>query len=346
MSILARNVSLPVFMCVEKNASRKVGALLQEKNLKFARTLIVTGKQPLHRMALEVAGCLKGQAAILTVERSTTKEVEAAERKIDASGAELVIGLGGGVALDVAKYAASEKGVSFISMPTAVSNDGIASPVAVISVDGKSRSLKAHMPVAVVADLSIIAKSPARNTRSGVGDLVSNLSACEDWRLAYRRKKDQIDDFAETISRSSAMRLLAVEKRDITDMNFLKILIEGLIMSGIAMGIQGSSRPSSGAEHMISHAMDRLFRLTSTHGEQAGLATLFTLSLHGTDIDEIRRLYRSLRMVREPEDIGLSKKEFLKAVKLAPSMRPGRYSILNEASPKKIEQGYEQAYDA
>jgi len=345
MSILARNVLLPVFMCVEKNASRKVGSLLQEKNLKFTRALIVTGKNTLARIARKVAGHLPGQAVILTVEESTEKEVETAVRKIDAFGAEVVIGLGGGVALDVAKCAASEKGVSFISMPTAVSNDGIASPVAVISSGGRTRSLNTHMPVAVVADLSIISKSPARNTRSGVGDLISNLSACADWRLAYRRKKDQIDDFAETISRSSAMRLLTAEKRDITDMNFLKILIEGLIMSGIAMGIQGSSRPSSGAEHMISHAMDRLFHLSSTHGEQAGLATLFTLSLHGSDIDEIRRLYRSLRMVREPADIGLTKKAFMKAVKLAPSTRPGRYSILNEATPKKIDRAYEKAYN-
>jgi glycerol-1-phosphate dehydrogenase [NAD(P)+] len=346
MSILARNVLLPVFMCVEKNASRKVGALLQEKNLKFSRALIVTGKKALHKIALSAAGHLPGRSAILTVEKSTAKEVEAAAKRIDAFGAEVVIGIGGGVALDVAKCAASEKGVSFVSMPTAVSNDGIASPIAVISSGNRTRSLNTHMPVAVVADLSIIAKSPARNTRSGVGDLISNLSACADWRLAYGRKKDQIDDFAETISRSSAMRLLSAEKRDIHDMNFLKILIEGLIMSGIAMGIHGSSRPSSGAEHMISHALDRLFRLTSTHGEQAGLATLFTLSLHRMDISGIRQLYRSLKMVKQPEDIGISKKEFLKAVRIAPNMRPGRYSILDESTPEKIAQAYEKAYES
>jgi glycerol-1-phosphate dehydrogenase [NAD(P)+] len=115
-------------------------------------------------------------------------------------------------------------------------------------------------------------------------------------------------------------------------------------MSGIAMGIQGTSRPSSGAEHMISHAMDRLFKGNSTHGEQAGVATLFTLSLHKTDLAEIKKLYRILHMASSPDDLGLSRNDFLKAVKLAPSMRLGRYSILDETTPKKIEAAYEEAF--
>jgi glycerol-1-phosphate dehydrogenase [NAD(P)+] len=344
MSILARNVPLPVFMCVEKNASRKIGSLLLEKNLRFKRSLIVTGRDPLHTIARSVAGHIPGQRAFAQVRESTVREVEAVERKIESYGAEVVIGVGGGVALDVAKCAAAEKGVGFISVPTAVSNDGIASPIAVIGYGGRTRSLSAHMPVAVVADLSIIRKSPVRNTRSGAGDLISNLSACADWRLAHRRKKEQIDDFAETISRSSALRLLSMEKKKVTDTGFLKVLIEGLIMSGIAMGIYGSSRPSSGAEHMISHAIDRLGRGSATHGEQAGVATLFTLALHRTDLSPLKGLYRSLGMVMTPEDIGLSKKVFLQSVKRAPSMRPGRYSILNEAKPEQIEAAYREAY--
>lgn len=331
-------------MCVEKDARKKVAALLREKNLRFNHALIVTGRK-LRPIAEETARYLPGRHTLMMVEDSTIRSVEQVQTRIETFSAEVVIGIGGGVALDVAKCAASEKGVSFISMPTAVSNDGIASPIAVINFNGKTRSLNTHMPAAVVADLSVIRKSPIRNTLSGAGDLISNLSACADWRLAYRRKKDQFDEFAETISRSSALRLLAVEKPDVKDPEFLKVLIEGLIMSGIAMGIYGSSRPSSGSEHMISHALDRLFKKTSTHGEQAGVAALFTLSLHGEPIQEIKALYRALGMAKRPEEIGLAKSDFMKAVKHAPSMRPGRYSILDETTPKKIEAAYQLAFE-
>ena len=345
MPILARNILLPVFMCVEKNASRKIDSLLKEKKLLFQRSLFVTGGKRPYTITKSIAKGMRAEKTIIRVENSNAHAVESVKHRIDSFKADVVIGVGGGVALDVAKYAASLKGVSFISLPTAISNDGISSPIAVIDFNGHTKSLNTHMPIAVVADLSIIRESPIRNTKSGVGDLISNLSACADWRLSHRRKKDSIDDFAETISRSSALRLLSAEKPDINDIGFLKIIIEGLIMSGIAMGIYGSSRPSSGAEHMISHAIDRLSLGKSTHGEQAGVATLFTLALHKTNISDIKRLYKSLSMAENPADLGLSKKDFLKAVKNAPSMRPGRYSILNEVKQKRIEEAYKEAFE-
>lgn len=345
MPILSRDVSLPLFMCVEAGASIRLPALFREHNLAFSRPLLVTGGPQVREKAGSIAAALGTASEIASVRQSTAEEVEGLKERIEAFAPDIVIGVGGGVVLDVAKYASSERAVGFISVPTTVSNDGIASPISVIRFDGRTKSISTHMPVAVVADLDLVQSAPPQTIRSGIGDLASNLSACADWRLAYRRGKETLDEFTETISRNSAMRLMEAPRGALTDTAFLKVLIEGLIMSGIAMGICGTSRPSSGAEHMVSHAMDHFLDKNNSHGAQAGVATLFTLRLHQQDIGPVRALFRDFSMPMTPADLSVTKEEFLFAVSKAPLTRPGRYSILNEATRAQIEQAYHEAFE-
>jgi glycerol-1-phosphate dehydrogenase [NAD(P)+] len=332
-------------MCIAAGASLRLPALLSDHKMKFARPLLVTGGALLREKASRIAASLPGDPVMVSVEKSTFEETERLKEKMDDAGPDIVIGVGGGVVLDVAKYASSEKAIGFISLPTAVSNDGIASPVSVIRVGGKAKSIPTHMPMAVVADLDLIRTAPASTIRSGIGDLVSNLSACADWRLAYHKGKEGLDEFTETISRNSALRILSAPRASLTDADFLKVLIEGLIMSGIAMGIYGNSRPSSGSEHMISHAIDHFLNKENSHGAQVGVATLFTLGLHQMDRVPLRSLFREFSMPLRPEDLNLTRKEFLFAVSKAPLMRPGRYSILNETTRAQVEKAYHEAFE-
>jgi glycerol-1-phosphate dehydrogenase [NAD(P)+] len=111
---------------------------------------------------------------------------------------------------------------------------------------------------------------------------------------------------------------------------FLTVLAEALILSGMSMVIAGSSRPSSGGDHEILHAVDQLFPGISNHGELAGVGAAFCFYLR----EDERRLSRVTDCLRRhdlpvtPADIGLTVGQFTAAVQLAPSTRPGRYTIL------------------
>jgi glycerol-1-phosphate dehydrogenase [NAD(P)+] len=107
-------------------------------------------------------------------------------------------------------------------------------------------------------------------------------------------------------------------------------LAEALVLSGLAMATAGSSRPCSGSDHEILHAIDHLFPGTAHHGELAGAASLFTSFLRG-DEDLTRAIDVCLTrhgLPRTPADLGLTDAQFAEAVVHAPATRPDRYTVL------------------
>ncbi|MCE2928646.1 MAG: iron-containing alcohol dehydrogenase [Candidatus Caenarcaniphilales bacterium] len=264
--------------------------------------------------------------------------------------------IGGGKILDKAKYFAAQNKINFISIPTLISHDGICSPVAVI--DGKS--LGAVMPSALFVPLYIIRSSPIKQLHAGVGDLISNFSAIEDWKLAAKYKQSQIDDFAMMLSRRAVMNVVQMlDQSDLEvwqDISFIKSLVESLVLSGIAMSITGNSRPCSGAEHLISHAIDAKYGAgkIAMHGIQVMVATLYLEALRGDNFDYIDHLYLDTKDFCHPErsegsfSIKYSKLKTVLAkhnlpisfedlkiqgiediISKAPLMRPDRFTILN-----------------
>ena len=243
-----------------------------------------------------------------------------------------MVGIGGGRTLDVAKYAASLSGLPVVAVATSLAHDGIASPVASLEDDeaGRKASYGVQMPIAVVVDLDYVRRSEPAMRRSGIGDAISNLSAIADWRLAERERGEAVDGVAVTFARVAATSI--VHREDgIEDDAFLIALAEALVLSGLAMATAGSSRPCSGGDHEILHAIDVLFPGTANHGELAGAASLFTSYLRGDD--GLTRGHRRVPAPARPAahagrpraDATSSSSE---AVVRAPDTRPDRFTIL------------------
>lgn len=313
-------IELPLFLEIGKGALKHLPEILKRNKVSFKKPLVLCDDTTYDIAGREVHKVLKG-AEGMRVLNSSTEFVEASRAIIKSRSIDIVFGVGGGKVIDVGKYASGLEDVSFVSIPTAPSNDGIASPVAVI--DGKSIGTK--MPIGLIADLDIISKAPLRNIRAGVGDLLANLSAVEDWRLARDEKGEKFDDFTALLSESAALLVLESEKPDLQSYQFLKKLVYGLVLSGIAMYLAGSSRPCSGGEHEISHAIDELYGGKALHGEQVALGTIFTLHLQNNMYSKIVKNFFSQCGL----DSGwITREEFVKAIHYAPNTRKERYTIL------------------
>ncbi|EKP94177.1 iron-containing alcohol dehydrogenase [Thermaerobacter subterraneus] len=267
--------------------------------------------------------------------QAESARLAAAVREVAADG---LVAIGGGSVLDTGKHVAAQLDLPLVAVPTQISHDGIVSPVAVLrGDDNRKHSLAAAMPAAVIAPLHWIGQAPRAMVLAGIGDLLSNLSAVEDWRLAADRGRDQFDDFSAFLARHAARSVLRVlaAGQAIDDPAFVVELLEGLMLSGLAMAIAGTSRPCSGSEHLVSHAIDYLLGGVAAHGLQVAAATAPMLRLQGQDelAREVEAVYRRLGIPGNLAALGLDQEAIARVVAQAPAMRPGRFTVLDVVEP-------------
>ncbi|PKK86460.1 MAG: NAD(P)-dependent glycerol-1-phosphate dehydrogenase [Thermoplasmata archaeon HGW-Thermoplasmata-1] len=262
---------------------------------------------------------------------ATMKEVKRVVDHAKKVGSEFFIGVGGGSIIDVAKLAAYKFGVSFVSVPTNAAHDGVASPRASIKEEVGSVSISANAPLSILADTAVISKAPYRSLASGCADAISNLTAVMDWDLARRLRNEEFSSFAAVLSKTAAMLILdnaEYIKPGIEESSWT--VIKSLIVSGVAMSVAGSSRPASGAEHMISHMLDRLSPGTAMHGEQCGVSSMLTMYLHGGDWKMIRNALKLIGAPTTAKELGMPRAKFIEALVHAHELRPDRYTILGD----------------
>ena len=282
MPLLTRMVGTPLTIDIGPGTVAGLAPLLADRRISSGgHVAVVVGPG----LGEEIAASLRPQlsnAEIWSTEAGGVEAATALARRLREGFYDALVGIGGGRTLDVAKYAASLTGLPMVAVATSLAHDGIASPVASLEDDGRKGSYGVQMPIAVVVDLDYVRRSEPAMRRGGIGDVISNLSAIADWRLAERERGEAVDGVAVTFARTAATSI--VHRDDgIDDDEFLIALAEALVLSGLAMATAGSTRPCSGGDHEILHAIDHLFPGTADHGELAGAATLFTAFLRGDD---------------------------------------------------------------
>jgi len=332
MSAILRTIQIPLFIKIEAGCLRNMRKILDEQYLHFAKPLIISEPHILELGGNDVVSSFDQPATVLMTENSIAEGKRIAQ-EIRNKGNDLVISIGGGRVLDLGKYVATRAQVNYISIPTTPSNDAICSPVAVLKNDeGVTESLTVNMPVGILVDPTLLINAPEENIRAGVGDLLSKFSALADWKLAYAHGKDRMDDFAASIALSGAQLMRESfngKTVNLRDQHFLEKLVNGLILAGIAMNIAGSSRPCSGAEHKISHAIDALYPHTALHGIQVAFGTLFAMFLREEDITPFIAPFRAVGLPLSHHEFGLTDDQLAQALLMAPSTRD-RYTILEQ----------------
>lgn len=289
---------------------------------------VVLGPGLRERIQDELSASMGGAATLMSPHVGTLEGAEALAQSLINGGYRTVVGVGGGRTLDTAKLAGARAGVPMVAVATNLAHDGLASPVAVLEHKGRRESFAAVAPVAIIVDLDFVRTAPDRMVRVGVGDVISNIAAVADWELARDVLSEEYNGLAAMLARTAAESI--VHRTDIRTDDFFVALAEALVVSGFAMLVAGSSRPCSGSDHEISHAIDQLYPRTAAHGEQVGVATVFSLVLRNDLVraDQVQRCLKAHGLPSLPQDLGLSDSEFAAAVIRAPSTRPDRFTIL------------------
>lgn len=303
------------------------------KDLRFeGNVLVVTGPNTLKIGADKVIESLEKEdfsVELSKINKATYETIEELEDKlIDTS---LIVGVGGGKVIDIAKMAATNARIYFVSVPTAASHDGIASPLASIKNNNDSVSLTAQAPIGVIADTNIIRNAPFRLLASGCADIVSNYTAIKDWQLANRLQNDSYSESAANLSLMTAKLIMKSSKSIIKGLEeSARLVVKSLFSSGMAISIAGSSRPASGSEHKFSHALDKITRKSALHGEQCGVGTIMMMNLHGGNWKFIKNALKDMKAPTNAYDLCIDPDDIIEALTLAHTIRPERYTILGD----------------
>ncbi len=241
-----------------------------------------------------------------------------------------IIAIGGGSLIDYGKYIAYSRRVPFISFPTSASNDGFASSNCSLIVNNKKTTVPAKVPYGIIVDLDIIQQAPAKFILAGVGDLMSNITALYDWSFEEKNNASAVNHFAAMLSKKAVNSFIRTPMEDIKHPIFLKELVSSLTMGGIATVISGNSSPISGSEHLISHALDKIVEVPAMHGVQVGMATYIMANVQQHRAERMNKVFTRTGFFDYVRTVGLRKKDFQKAVDLAPEMKPNRYTFLHE----------------
>jgi len=328
-------MQLPREVVVGKNTLDFIGDIC--KRLGFSESvLIVMGPKTREIAGQRVTDLLQDDGVDVScyvASSSSLDDIKRVEENIGEVKPEVVLGIGGGTKIDVAKLSSANKGVPFMSVPTVASHDGIASPLVSLKGLDKPYSVMAQSPMAIVADTEVIIRSSHCFTASGCGDVVAKLTAVRDWKLAHEVKNEYYGEYAASLALMSA-RLVQKNAGLIKPggEEGLRVLLEALVSCGVAMSIAGSSRPCSGSEHLFSHALDLVAPKPAMHGEQCGVGTVMMARLHNINWRRIRETLRAVGAPTTAAELGVEPAHVVEALEKACVIRPDRYTILDERS--------------
>ncbi len=331
------SVGLPSFVRIKPGALDRIGIYAQRHHhhtvtlivsAGIPKEIISTARQSLDENKIQIRSEIEADRASFETATTLFTELHPESRAI--------FGLGGGKALDVAKYVAFLARKPYYAVPTSLSNDGFCSPQSSLTVNQKRRSLPAALPFGVVVDTTVCGRAPRALWWSGVGDLVAKITAIRDWKLAYHDRGEPVNDLAALLSDASVFQFIA---NPTADDEGIRLLGTALMLNGIAMAISGSSRPASGAEHLISHALDARSSRPRLHGLQVGVASYLVSNLQHQGTARIARLFEQTQFWDAIRAEPFFKEEWLDAIRVGPAMNPSRYTILStrDCTPEAAE---------
>lgn len=326
-----QQILIPNFVKVGSGALPYLGKLLYEHKLKTVVIFYGSGMQAILNTTIRHSLASFGIELLQDMELDDTNiETITSLAFSIPNEAQAVLGIGGGKAIDSAKYAAFLRRMPFICVPTSSSSDGFSSSSASLLVGGRRTSVPAKIAYGILVDIDVIKNAPEKFIYSGIGDLLSKITAVYDWVFEYDHGVGELNDFAMMIAKKAVNSFVRTPFNSIKDDVFLKELVDSLAMSGIANEMAGSSIPSSGSEHLISHALDKISPAPQLHGIQVGIATYLMSKVQDHRYKRIDQVFTDTGFWEYVKTLSIPSSLFAEAIDVAPSIKPYRHTYLHE----------------
>ncbi|MCM1567984.1 MAG: iron-containing alcohol dehydrogenase family protein [Roseburia sp.] len=326
-----RQIAIPAILKVQGNTLSYIGDFLAEKNI--TKVVIYFGNGLIELFGDKVLGSMeKARVEVLSYEELDTVKIDDIMTMAFAlpNKTQAVIGIGGGKVIDAAKYMCYLRKLSFISVPTSASSDGFCSSTASLIVNERRSSVPAALAYGIIVDTDAIMSAPEKFIYSGIGDMVAKITAIYDWQFEACNGASVLNDTAVMLAKNAVNSFVRIPLENISRDVFIRELVNGLTVSGLANEIAGGSAPTSGSEHLISHALDKSLPNPQLHGIQVGIATYIMALTQDHRYERIRNFFTETGFFEYCRTLDLKKEDYINAVDMAPSVKPFRHVYLHE----------------
>ncbi|MFN0114234.1 MAG: iron-containing alcohol dehydrogenase [Paracoccaceae bacterium] len=222
------------------------------------------------------------------------------------------IGLGGGQAIDAAKYFAWRHNRKLHQFPTSLSVDAMYGQRAGVRDDKIVRYVGWAIPECVYFDYDILAAAPKHINRAGIGDVFCFFTGVWDWEYAHRGGKAEAkwpyDAGLSAHSLKLAEAALAGRDgiRDLTPEG-IGLVVEAFKWGGASFhGTGWCPRHIEGAEHFIFYALEARTGVKFLHGQAVCLGLIAGAMMHGRRAGELRAAVRDIGVDIRPESMGIT----------------------------------------
>jgi glycerol-1-phosphate dehydrogenase [NAD(P)+] len=262
----------------------------------------------------------------LSVTRTERKYVEGLASK--HSGFDVVVGIGGGVAVDVAKFIGAKNGARVIAFPTIISTDCIFTSSTAVREEGTVKYIPSKKPDELIVDYDLLLEAPYRLNVCGWGDILSIHTALWDWKLSAKETGEKYDEEVAEQARNILSKVCRVDSKE-----GLATLIECLRCEvELCVGF-GNSRPEEGSEHLFVYSLENYLEQSHPHGELVALGIYEMSRLQNNGVGKICRVMDELELPYETEDTGIPAPTVKKVIEELPAyVRKHKffYSVVNK----------------
>lgn len=283
----SHNVSIEKVI-IENGAIGQISQVLQ--GFGYKKVFIMADANTYRAAGRAVEESLQGRFPYETLVYSGKDELVPDERAVGeffirfTPDADVIVAVGTGVINDLAKFASYKMGLPYIIVATAPSMDGYASDGAALIVDNVKVSYPSQNAKAIIGDVDVLKHAPMKMIAAGLGDMLGKYSALRDWKLGAIIEDEYYCNVVVAMVEKSVERCIdSMEGLCRREDAAIKNLMEGLVLTGIAMSFAGTSRPASGSEHHLSHFWEMMFLLEGKkavlHGTKVGIASVIISKL-------------------------------------------------------------------
>ncbi len=231
----------------------------------------------------------------------------------DVCEGEVVYGVGGGLAIDTAKYVAAANELPLIAIPTILSTDAFLTDATGVRENGCVQYLRTKTPDTVIVDMDLLCNAPAAMRASGAAEILSIATALWDWQEAEKMGENSSDQQITPQAVAIAETLLQTLLENAREIGSgtpkgLKLLLDLLCMEVQLCHLCGHSRVEEGSEHYFTYALEK--HLTSAnsenllHGELVGLGILLMAALQSQPWMQYRHALQCLQINYRPSAVA------------------------------------------